>query len=385
MRRSTLFFFALFSFFGYPLIPSSYGSSNQLFPTIRQVEISPDGSKILLLRAIEKNYYAFVINLKDNSKNPVMASDPGSFSLNWCKWANEQKIICSGSGTIETKARGSKRGPSKEAGTMEGRLMYVVNHDGSKAMKLIKKNIPKASEKEPKYDSPIQDGVISWLPASPDEILIQYNREHLQWPSVYRLNINKNKLKRVRKYREQVVQWLADKEGTVKLGIGFKDERMRLFSMESNSTREIDPELLADVLPAFPVGLSPDGSTVYLERTNKKGGQTIVGLALNDSKGSAELFSVAKLNSSEDLYSPAALRGTGMRKYVPEMPIEHLIGGEPKKIFTAVQDAIPGNKEALVSRTNDWEKFIVYAWSGKTYSYYLYDTSKKQLLKLGGN
>ena len=60
------------------------------------------------------------------------------FSLNWCKWANNKKIICSGSGTIETKARASRGGPSSAAGEMEGRPMYVINHDGSNATKLIK-------------------------------------------------------------------------------------------------------------------------------------------------------------------------------------------------------------------------------------------------------
>ena len=124
------------------LVFTTIGQANTTNPpTIKQIELSPDGNKMLMLRAIENNYYAFAINLKNKKNNPVMASDPGNFSLNWCKWANNKKIICSGSGTIETKARGSRRGPITGAGEMEGRLMYVVNQDGSNATKLIKKYI----------------------------------------------------------------------------------------------------------------------------------------------------------------------------------------------------------------------------------------------------
>ena len=89
-----------------------------------------------------------------------MASVRGNFSLNWCKWANSQKIICSGSGTVETKAKRSRRGPSSAAGEIEKRLTYVVNQDRSHATKIIKKHIPQQSEKEPNYDLPIQDSVI---------------------------------------------------------------------------------------------------------------------------------------------------------------------------------------------------------------------------------
>ena len=78
-----------------------------------------------------------------------MASVPGNFSLNWCKWANSKKIICSGSGTVETKAKRSRRGPSSAAGEIEERLMYVVNQDGSHATKLTKSiytNNPRKSQ-----------------------------------------------------------------------------------------------------------------------------------------------------------------------------------------------------------------------------------------------
>ena len=354
-------------------------------PAIKHIELSPDGNRMLMLRAIENNYYAFAINLKNKKNNPVMASDPGNFSLNWCKWANNKKIICSGSGTVETKARGSRRGPSSGAGEMEGRLMYVVNHDGSNATKLIKKYIPQQSEKEPKYDSPIQDSVISWLPDSPNEILIQYNRENFRWPSVYRLNINNNKMKRVRKYKQQVSQWLSDDQGNVKIGIGYKDEQMRLYLIEDNSTRELRGEEIAGLLPAYPRGFSKDGQTIYLAQRNEIGAQQIVGVTLADFTNRNTLYSSQIAPSADDLYSPSALLSTGVPRYVPETPLHHLISAVPKQRFESVAKAIPGDKETIVSRTRDWAKFIVYVWDKASYTYYLFDASNNQLIKLGGS
>ena len=63
------------------IIFTATGQANPAnLPAIKQIELSPDGNKMLMLRAIENNYYAFAINLKNKKNNPVMASDPGNFS-----------------------------------------------------------------------------------------------------------------------------------------------------------------------------------------------------------------------------------------------------------------------------------------------------------------
>lgn len=362
-------------------------SAESPFPSIKQIEISPDGDKMLMLRAYTENkeYYAVAVDLKNKKNKPIMSGDSVS-SLNWCKWANNLKIICSLSGSMEMRGRASRRSAGKGATTIPRRNMYVIDYKTGKTQKLIKTDTKyKASAKEVKVWGPIQDGVISWLPDSPNEILIQFNHEDLKWPSVYRLDINNNKLKRVRKYRQSVLQWLADEQGNVKMGLGLKDQQMRLYLVEKNSTRELKSEEISGLLPSHPLGFSKDGQSIYLEQKNEIGAPKIVNVSLQDFLQRTTLFSSKVTQSSEDIYSPSALRGPGIRSYIPEVPIQHLIGTKPKQSFNTVAKAIPGDKETVVSRSSDWSKFVVYSWNKTTYSYFLFNASNNQLMKLGGS
>ncbi len=371
------------------LIFTATGQANATNPpTIKQIELSPDGNKMLMLRAFTENegYYAVAVDLKSKKNKPIMSGSADT-SLNWCKWANNQKIVCSLSGSMETRARASrKKGSTDGKINIPRRNMYVVDYKTGKSKKLIKTDTKyKASAKEVKVWGPIQDGVISWLPGSPNEILIQFNHENLQWPSVYRLNIEENKLRRVRKYKSLVSQWLADDQGNVKMGIGLKDQQMRLFLVEDNSTRELKSDEISGLLPSYPLGFSKDGQSVYLEQSNEIGGKKVIAISLKDFQKRETLFSSEIASTPEDLYSPAALRGQGIRQYVPETPLKHLISATTKQRFDSVAKAIPGDKETVVSRTSDWRKFIVYAWDKASYTYYLFDTSNNQLMKLGGS
>jgi hypothetical protein len=169
------------------------------------------------------------------------------------------------------------------------------------------------------------------------------------------------------------------------MGLGLKDQQMRLYLVEKNSTRELKSEEISGLLPSHPLGFSKDGQSIYLEQKNEIGAPKIVNVSLQDFLQRTTLFSSKVRQSSEDIYSPSALRGPGIRSYIPEVPIQHLIGTKPKQSFNTVAKAIPGDKETVVSRSSDWSKFIVYSWNKTTYSYFLFNASNNQLMKLGGS
>ena len=169
------------------------------------------------------------------------------------------------------------------------------------------------------------------------------------------------------------------------MGLGLKDQKMRLYLIEKNSTRELKSDETSGLIPSHPLGFSKDGQSIYLEQKNEIGAPKIVNVALEDFQKRTTLFSSNIAQSSDDIYSPSALRGPGIRSYIPEMPIQHLIGTKPKQSFGAVAKAIPGDKETVVSRSSDWSKFVVYSWNKATYSYFLFNAESNQLMKLGGS
>ena len=73
-------------------------------PAIKQIELSPDGTRCLSQER-SKITITPLRSTEKQKKQSYLWHRTGNFSLNWCKWANNKKIIYSGSGTVETKAR----------------------------------------------------------------------------------------------------------------------------------------------------------------------------------------------------------------------------------------------------------------------------------------
>jgi hypothetical protein len=60
--------------------------------------------------------------------------------------------------------------------------------------------------------------VISFLPQDPENILIALDLNVASLPGVYKLNINTRLRSRVTKGRMQVRDWMADRQGNLRLG-----------------------------------------------------------------------------------------------------------------------------------------------------------------------
>lgn len=248
-------------------------------PEISAVKLSPDGRKLLIMRAIEETHHPVVLDMESGKSNLVMAANPEEFLFNWCDWASDRRIICSirRYDTLQASQIDASRYRYYRDGRTTFTRMLAVDSDGGNVLQLIKAPVNRGSG-DIKWNPVDQDNIRSWLPDDPDHVIVALAREERTRPSVYRLNIHNNRLTRIRRYHDSVYDWHVDRKGVVRFATGFRNTTPVAFSVENKQIREIDLSALsADNALLLPnvIGLSGDGSKIYFSSYHEGGHRSL--------------------------------------------------------------------------------------------------------------
>ena len=234
-------------------------------PPFGDISLSPDGSKAVALRAIQDTYHVVLLDFSGGKSRLLMAADPENFLFNWCRFANETRVICS------IRSYGVLRAGQYQPGFRwynEGRTimtrLLAVDIDGENQMQLVPEAKTRARG-DLVWNSPNQDDIISWLPDDPKHILMQIARDDRLRPSVYKLNIYTNKLRRTHRFLPSISSWYADEKGRVRFATGYRNFREPIaFSFETGTREEINLEHLAGLRQPYVLGMHEDDKSVYV-------------------------------------------------------------------------------------------------------------------------
>ncbi|TDF36330.1 S9 family peptidase [Alteromonadaceae bacterium M269] len=202
---SPLLFFCYFFLSSLSLSKELPTESFSQLPKHTSPKLSPTGKSIAYIGNYRDPGLAILTtyNLSTGKVNFLAKSDNEKVKINWFNWANEKTLIVS-------LWFASKRGG---VDTTETRLI-AFDVDGEEIIEraLIK---PRASSQ---IVSQFQDNVLSYLPNDPDHILIAIDLEKVNQPSVYKVNVNTGKKKRIEKGKLDIRDWLVDQQGNLRLG-----------------------------------------------------------------------------------------------------------------------------------------------------------------------
>ncbi|XOV83511.1 MAG: alpha/beta hydrolase family protein [bacterium] len=249
---------------------SSAGTATPLevfaeLPPFERISLSPDGSQAITLRAFQGTYHAVLLDFNTGTSKLLMAADPDNFLFNWCRFANPTRIVCSIRSYIVLRAGTIGLGNRwyRDGRTVATRLL-AIDTDGSNQLQLI----PEARSRlrgDLEWNSPNQDDVISWLPDDPKHIMVQIAREDRVNPSVYKLNIYNNKLKREQKFLGSIYRWYADKQGNLRFATG-RDSSLKpvAYSYVNGKRTKVDIDHLIGLDQPTMLTLAQDNKSVYV-------------------------------------------------------------------------------------------------------------------------
>jgi len=129
-------------------------------PALWGVRLSPDGTKVSFLQMHPEDLSVLTIfDLVTGKANMALASTRDGFDLQWCDWANIERLLC------------SFLGVSKAYGSFFVTRLVAINADGSEMHVLLQNRV------EGNY-SQFLDGVVDWLPDDPRHVLSHNARQH---------------------------------------------------------------------------------------------------------------------------------------------------------------------------------------------------------------
>ena len=167
-------------------------------PALWNVQMSPDGSKLSFLQMHREDLPIMgVLDARTGSVQTALASVAGKFDIQWCDWANDERLLCGFRGI-----GGSGVNPYPVT------RLVAVNADGSGMKVLLQSKLRQEFTQ-------FQDRIVDWLVDDPEHVLIQM--PSAKGSGISRLDIYSGKTSREKRIRDAVRRWMSDGRGTPRL------------------------------------------------------------------------------------------------------------------------------------------------------------------------
>lgn len=178
-------------------------------PTVSRASLSPNGEQIAVIENYLKPEVSILASyhIKTGNKKYLVQSDNEDVKVNWFTWVNDKTLIV------------SLRYASKYRAVAYSETRLVAIDLDDKQVSAAPRNLIKPPRLATNQRaSQFQDNVISFLPNDDDHIMVAIDLDTANLPSVYKLNIYNKKLKRLEKGKMDVRDWMADRQGNLRLG-----------------------------------------------------------------------------------------------------------------------------------------------------------------------
>ncbi|MEJ6474672.1 S9 family peptidase [Pseudoalteromonas piscicida] len=367
MKKAILFVFSLvLSLSAYAQLPiKSYAQ----LPNISQVALSPSGKAVAYLQNYDGKLVLTVHDLKTHKKKLVLQTDNKSIALSWYDWATDDLLIF-GANYTEVQ-RGVKYTSS--------RLFRYDLRDPTE--KLVQINQPYRNQRLAQF----QDSVLSLLPQQPNKVLVQTDFDIPNKPSVYLLDLLRDRRQKLVRGRRKIASWIADQQGNVRIGYGI-DGINAYYMLYDNNTKDLTelytfqargPEAI------HILGFDKDPNIIYLTALHQ--GKTALFKA--DITQRPMLPKLVFSDPDYDFDGSIIYSHDGRAIGFSHSNVENsrVYWDEDRKLLQrSLKAALPSYDTVIISMSADNKKYIAYGDSDQDSGTYLFgDRETKSLIGLG--
>jgi dipeptidyl aminopeptidase/acylaminoacyl peptidase len=348
-----------------PVLPvSAYGH----LPMVSNVQLSPDGNRIAMLKNLKGNQVLMTYNLLNGESQAVLQSDNIKITLNWYVWGNDDVLL------ISTGAL------SKDGGTKyTSSRLYKYDLSTDKELSLLVK--PKISHKE--KSAQLQDNIISLMPAQPDKILMAINFEHWSKPSLFEVNIRTKQRSRVKRYKTYIDNWFADQQGKPRITYKVDDTEIsyKLFNTKGELERDLWSYEIFEQDVVHILGFDVNPNILFI-RALHQGKYAVFKVDLTDKDLNRELvYADANYDVNGSLiYSPKTGAVVGLSH---EGDTDNKIYWDKEYLAfkQALNSALPDSDNTIISMSKDQNDYILFSSSVQRPGDYLLGNRKNKKLE----
>ncbi len=188
-----------------------------MLPLVEHAELSPDGKRFAFQISVKGNHAVSVVNLVDPTAAVQEIVIPDEANIRWIQWVNDEYFLV-GLDALQYIDRGDwyiRRDISINATT--GKLKKLLPDSGGQ-----------------------NAGDVVWIPHDGSTKILMAAQNSIYegedfYPSVYQVDVADGHSSRSVPARAGIMDWMADPEGNVRLGVGY-DDNARTFRMLYRAT-----------------------------------------------------------------------------------------------------------------------------------------------------
>ncbi len=312
--------------------------------------ISPDGKYISYLKPVNNRLQIFVQSLESNKV--IQITTLKNQSVKKYFWVSNNKIFY-----------------LKDNSGDEKYELFSIDRDG-KNNRLIQK------AGNEKID------VLKQLLTDKDSVLITINERNIENFDVYRLNINTGDRSLVALNPGNIVEWIADKKGQVKLCKGSDGVNETLYYREVEA-KPFKPVIVINFKNTLnPIGFSDKPNHIYALSNLGRDKLALVEFDCISAKETSVLYE----NADADILDVEFSKTTNKLSYATYETAKrevHFFNSEIENLYKDIRAKLPNQEVRIYDRDNREEHFIVRTYTDKNPgAYYIYYKRDKKLKKL---
>ena len=350
-------------------------------PRIASIQLSPSGRHLTVLRHHEGKTYLDTQTVTGQDAHRIVTTDNQEYVITWFRWANDERVLV-----------GVRFADSREGVDSQETRLLAVNRDGTQQNGNLLRVSSFPSIFGKKHFPQFQDRLVGTIPGDPRHVLIALDIERPLSPDVYKLDVYSGERTLVQTNPglqpgvRNVLQWIADREGRLRVGVGQFGTTVRVIYKVPESTlwRELVEYDLAKETGMFPLAFDADPDWLYV-RDQHQGKAAIFKMNVVDRRVDRVLVAAdAKHDLTGELvYAPGRKKVVGVRYGAADERVLFW-DFDAQRLQARIDRAIPGRVNVIHSSSDDGRLHIVKS-SGAAHppQWSLFDEHDGRMVSLG--
>ena len=325
-------------------------------PRIASIQLSPSGRHLAVLRHHEGKTYLDTQTVTGQDAHRVVTTDNQEYVITWFRWANDERVL------VSVRFADSREGVDSQ----EIRLL-AVNRDGTQQNGNLLRVSSFPSIFGKKHFPQFQDRLVGTIPGDLRHVLIALDLERPNSPDVYKVDVYSGERTLVQTNPglqpgpRNVLQWIADRQGRLRVGVGQFGTTVRVIYKVPESTlwRELVEYDLAKETGMVPLAFDADPDWLYV-RDQHQGKAAIFKMNVVDRRVD-RLLVVADAKrdlTGELVYAPGRKKVVGVRYSAADERVLFW-DFDAQRLQARIDRAIPGRVNVIHSSSDDGRLHVV--------------------------